>query len=276
MDDSGTRNPDKKIVDDLTFKDWFTLGGFLMKEEDDGIIRTAYSAFCEKWGINYPLRSYDIRLMDKRFSWLRTFSVEDRGQFMRDLSRMLTTVPVTGYAAVVDRPGYNKRYRAKYGRQTWNLCHTAFSVICERAAKRARAHGCKLRVYVEEGDKTADNYIRSYYADLRTKGMPFAADNMSKYAPLSAEELADTLYDLKFRKKSSPLIQIADLYLYPMARGGYDPDYLPYRALRDRKKLIDDLLTEEEIPHLGVKYSCFEFLREAQAKSKKASQKTGS
>jgi hypothetical protein len=157
MDDSGTRNPDRKIVEDLTYRDWFTLGGFLMKEVDGGVIRTLHAEFCEKWGIKYPLHSYDIRLMDKRFSWLRTASVTDRGQFMRDLSAMLTKIPVIGYAAVVDRPGYNKRYRAKYGRQTWNLCQTAFSVICERAAKRARAYDCKLRVYVEEGDKTADD-----------------------------------------------------------------------------------------------------------------------
>jgi hypothetical protein len=269
MDDSGTRNPDKKIVDDLTFKDWFTLGGFLIAEEDEGILRTAHSEFCERWGIKYPLRSYDIRLMDKRFSWLRTLSVDDRGQFMRDLSRMLLKVPVIGYAAVVDRPGYNKRYRAQYGRQTWNLCHTAFAVICERAAKRARADGSKLRVYVEEGDKTADDYIRSYYARLRSEGMPFATDNMAKYAPLSATELTETLYDLDFKKKSSPMVQVADLYLYPMARGGYDPTYLPYKSLRGSKKLIDDLLTEDEIPHLGIKYSCFEHVRKVDAKTKK-------
>jgi hypothetical protein len=252
MDDSGTRNPDKKIADDLTYKDWFTLGGFLMKEEDDGHIVTQHAKFCETWGIKYPLRSYDIRLMDKRFSWLRTLSVEDRGKFMRGLSNLLTGIPVTGYAAVVDRPGYNARYRKKYGRQTWQLCQTAFSVICERAAKRARTDGCKLRVFVEEGDATADNYIRSYYADLRSKGMPFDGGKMAKYAPLSAAELADTLYDLRFRTKKSPLMQLADLYLYPMARGGYDADYLPYQTLRANKRLIDDLLTEEELPILAL------------------------
>jgi hypothetical protein len=208
MDDSGTRNPDKKIVDDLTYKDWFTLGGFLIKEEADGQIVTAHAKFCETWGITYPLRSYDIRLMDKRFSWLRAISVEERGRFMRDLSDLLTSIPVIGYAAVVDRPGYNFRYRKKYGRQTWKLCQTAFAVICERAAKRARAEGCKLRVFVEEGDETADNYIREYYASLRSSGMPFDGGNMTKYAPLTAAELADTLYDLRFRTKRSPLMQL--------------------------------------------------------------------
>ncbi|AWL91461.1 MULTISPECIES: DUF3800 domain-containing protein [Bradyrhizobium] len=278
MDDSGTRNPDKKIADDLTYKDWFALGGILMKEEDDGQIVTQHAKFCETWGITYPLRSYDIRLWDKRFSWLRTLSAEERGKFMRGLGDLLTGIPVIGYAAVIDRPGYNARYREKYGRQTWQLCQTAFSVICERAAKRARSEGCKLRVFVEEGDKTADGHVRQYYSDLRTKGMPFDTGNMKKYAPMTQEELADTLYDLRFRTKKSPLMQIADVYLYPMARGGYDPNYTPYQMLRTSKKLIDDLLSEEETPHLGIKYSCFEMVEKARerAKSKKASRKTGS
>jgi hypothetical protein len=43
--------------------------------------------------------------------------------------------------------------------------------------------------------------------------MSFATDNMAKYAPLSATELAETLYDLDFKKKSSPMVQVADLYL---------------------------------------------------------------
>jgi hypothetical protein len=274
MDDSGTRNPDKKIVDVSTYRDWFALGGILLKEEDEGMVRTAHANFCEKWGIAYALRSYDIRLMARRYSWLSKLHAKERSEFMRDLTRMLVGLPVIGYAAVIDRPGYNRRYRAKYGRQTWQLCRTAFAVICERAAKKARADGCKLRVYVEEGDKTADGYIRNYYADLRTKGMPFASDNMAKYAPLSTEELADTLYDLDFKSKSSPLDQIADLYLYPMARGGYDPDYAPYLSLHENKKLIDDHLPAEEIPHLGIKYSCFELV--GQAKNKKASPATGS
>jgi hypothetical protein len=217
-------------------------------------------------------------LWDKRFSWLRTLSVEERGKFMRDLGNFLTSIPVIGYAAVVDRPGYNARYRKLYGRQTWQLCQTAFSVICERAAKRARAEGCKLRVFVEEGDKTADTFIRSYYANLRERGMPFDGGNMAKYGPLSAAELADTLYDLRFRTKKSPLMQLADIYLYPMARGGYDSDYLPYKTLRENKKLIDDHLTAEEIPHLGIKYSCFDLVEKARekAKNKKASRLTGS
>jgi hypothetical protein len=88
--------------------------------------------------------------------------------------------------------------------------------------------------------------------------MPFAAGSMAKYAPLGKDELAATLYDLKFKAKTSALVQIADLYAYPMARGGYDPEYFPYMQLKQHQKLIDCLLQDDEIPHLGIKYSCFE------------------
>ena len=121
-----------------------------------------------------------------------------------------------------------------------------------------RKNGCKLRVYVEEGDKSADDKIREYYRALRTTGTPFATDSSAKYAPLSAEQLAETLYELDFKAKTSPMVQIADLYAYPIARGRYDPDYGPYQQLSANRKLLDDLLSAEEMPHLGIKYSCFE------------------
>src|SRR6185437_5379033 len=129
--------------------------------------------FCEKWGITYPLHSYDIRAETNNFTWLAKLEDKEHRAFMRDLSGMLLSIPAIGHACVVDRPGYNKRYREKYGRQTWMLCRTAFAVVVERAAKRAVGNGCKLRVYVEQGDKTADDMIRGYYGSLRAEGMPF-------------------------------------------------------------------------------------------------------
>jgi len=268
LDDSGTRNPDRKIPEQYMFRDWFALGGFLTKEEDEGAIETAHAAFCGNWGINYPLHSYDIRSATENFTWLAALGDREHRQFMRELGEMLLSVPVVGYACVIDRPGYNKRYREKYGRQTWMLCRTAFAVVVERAAKHAKANGCRLRVYVEESDETSDHMIRGYYKALRTEGMPFAVEAMAKYAPLSKDDLAFMLYDLKFKAKSSPLAQIADLYTYPIARGGYDPEYLPYNQLKDSGKLIDCLLEDEEVPHLGIKYSCFELAEEQKKKQK--------
>jgi hypothetical protein len=268
LDDSGTRNPDRRVPEMFMYRDWFTLGGYLSKEEDEGAIRTSHANFCERWHINYPLHSYDIRAETERFTWLSALDDREHERFMRELGEMLLTIPVVGFACVVDRPGYNKRYREQYGRQTWMLCRTAFAVVVERAAKHAMRNNCRLRVYVEEGDKTADDMIRNYYASLRKDGMPFSSGTSAKYAPLNAEQLAHTLYDLDFKAKSSPLAQIADLYVYPIARGGYDSDYFPYTQLRTRGRLIDCLLKDEEIPHLGIKYSCFE-LAEAEKKDKK-------
>ena len=232
LDDSGTRNPDRKVPEKFMYRDWFTLGGFITKEDDEGIIETAHDTFCKEWGITYPLHSYDIRSETENFTWLSGLEEREYSKFMRGLGAMLLSVPVVGYACVVDRPGYNKRYREKYGRQTWMLYRTAFAVVVERAAKHAKTNGCKLRVYVEEGDKTADDMVRSYYTALKSEGMPFGGDAMAKYAPMSKEDLAGTLYDLKFKNKTSRLIQIADLYAYPIARGGYDPEYLPYEQLQ--------------------------------------------
>lgn len=269
LDDSGTRNPDRKLPAQFMFRDWFALGGYVCNEEDEGQIRTAHQKFCETWGITYPLHSYDIRAQTENFTWLSRLDEAEHNRFMRQLGEMLLHIPVTGQACVVDRPGYNNRYREKFGRQTWVLCRTAFAVVVERAAKFALKSKRRLRVYVEEGDKTADDMIRSYYKALRTEGMPFGGEAMAKYAPLDQGQLAQTLYDLDFKAKSSPMAQIADLYTYPIARGGYDPDYFPYQQMIAHQKLIDTHLTEEEILHLGIKYSCFE-LADAEKKKLKS------
>jgi hypothetical protein len=259
MDDSGTRNPNRK-ADTTIFRDWFALGGIMINEEDEPTAEKAHDDFCQRWNITYPLHSVRVRHREGSFSWLRKISQPEYARFMEDLTNLLIGLPVAGHGCVIDRPGYNARYRDKYGRQTWMLCKTAFSVVCERAAKRARDDGRKLRVLPEQGDKTADNHVRSYYSDLRSIGMPFADVTSAKYAPLGAADLKDSLYELRFKNKSSRMAQLADLYLYPIARGRYEPTYRPYVTLRAHKKLIDDHLESETMPHLGIKYSCFDLV----------------
>ena len=261
LDDSGTRNPDRKRPEKLQFRDWFALGGYTVYEENESLVRTAHATFCEAWRIEYPLHSYDIRAQTEKFAWLGQIEEQERNRFLRQLSEMLLKIPILGHACVIDRPGYNNRYQEKYGRRTWMLCQTAFSVVCERAAKQAIREGRKLRIYIEERDKSVDDMIRGYYFDLRSKGMPFAEGGAAQYAPLSRDELNNTLYDLDFKNKSSPMAQIADLYTYPMARGGYDPEYFPYTQLHASNRLIDNHLKREEVPHLGIKYSCFDLVQ---------------
>lgn len=259
LDDSGTRNPDRK-PDPNRPMDWFALGGVLINEEDEETARSAHKSFCEKWNITSPLHSSEIRQMEGNFRWLRSLSEGDRKTFMEELSAFLLSIPVVGHACVIDRSGYDARYREKYGRQTWMLCRTAFTVLCERSAKFALDGGRKLRVFPEATDKKADRYVRTYYSELKQSGMNhFSATNSAQYAPLSPEQLNETLYDLKFKDKTSPLAQIADLYLYPLARGGYQPEYMPYAMLNQNHKIIDCMLDESARASLGVKYSCFDF-----------------
>ena len=105
---------------------------------------------------------------------------------------------------------------------------------------------------------------------MRDQGMPFSVDSSGKYAPLAPQELRETLYDFQLKYKSSPLVQFADLYLWPMCIGGYDNNNLPYKRLKSDGKLIDCLLAEEELPALGIKYSCWELVQTREDKKTKA------
>src|SRR5215469_3068495 len=92
LDDTGTRNPDRKVPEKFVFRDWFALGGYITREEDEGSIRTAHANFCGEWGINYPLHSYDIRAETERFTWLRALEQREKNKFMRGLGALLTSI----------------------------------------------------------------------------------------------------------------------------------------------------------------------------------------
>jgi hypothetical protein len=233
----------------------------LINEEDEDEARRLHAGFCSRWNIDYPLHSSEIRAREKNFAWLGTIDPAQREEFMLGLTNLIINVPALGHGCTIDRPGYATRYQAKYGRQTWMLCKTAFTVICERAAKLARIKRRKLRVFPERSGRREDELIREYYDELKTAGMPFAQASSSRYEPLSAIELRDTLYELKFKSKSSPLAQLADLYLYPIARAGYEKEYRPHVILRDNNKLIDSQLDVDKLSSMGLKYSCFDKLK---------------
>ena len=57
-----------------------------------------------------------------------------------------------------------------------------------------------------------------------------------------------------------PMLQLADLVLYPMAKAGYDSSYEPYLSLCHAGKLIDSYLEDNQILLRGIKYSCFDSL----------------
>ena len=259
MDDSGTRNPDNEVGRKPKHgNDWFGFGGVMICDDDEPRFRQRYGDFMTRWEIEgLPLHSSEIRARSDKFHWLEGHPRQ--AEFYEELYGLMNAHELIGIACVIDRPGYNARYHKRYGRRKWHLCKTAFAVCVERAAKYARAKGCRLRVLVEKGDKTADAQVRAYYNDLKTGGAPFSDTMSSEYSPLNAAEFTETLYEFRTKQKSSPLIQLADLYLWPMCIGGYNATVRPYRRLIADGRLIDcHLATEEETRVLGIKYSCFE------------------
>jgi len=263
MDDSGTRQPDRNPGRCPGHgHDWFGLGGVLIRQEDEEEARALHAHFCERWKISYPLHSAEIRNRSGNFAWVGTLTQDQRQQFIDELYQLMFRSPIIGISCVIDRPGYNHRYRERYGRQRWDLCKTAFAICVERAAKYAGRDYFKLNVFVERGDTKTDRRMKEYYTTLRTQDSPFSADSSSIYEPLSTQELRETLYDFKVKCKDSPVMQLADLYLWPMCIGGYDKNNRTYKRLKSDRKLIDCLLAEDEIPALGIKYSCWNLVRQ--------------
>jgi len=231
----------------------------------------AIDEFRERWPEigDAPLHSSPIRSRNGNFRWLIKASASRKEEFMRDLSQLMTALPIIVLACVVDRPGYNHRYKERYGRQRWALCRTAFTIAVERAAKYAKAKGLRLRVYVEHSDRKTERRLKGYYEELSSKGAPFAADTSAKYMPLKAEDLSATLLEFKVKSKASRLMQIADLALWPACKGGYDRGNRAYVALRDAGKLLDSYCSEENGIQ-GIKYSCFDLTNRSEEKQKPA------
>ena len=257
VDDSGTRHPDRR---EPTSKvgDWFGLGGFLIKAEDEPRARELHKTFTDKWEITSPLHSVKIRYSSGSFKWLDNLSKPQSREFWSDLDKMIQDLPIICNCCVIDRPGYHARYYEKYGRQRWHLCKSAFTILCERAAKFASLQDRRLKVFVEETDRVADKRIRTYFREMRDGGMPFSEGNSEKYGPLSQEELKFRLLDLGFKKKSSPMIQLADLVLYPLCRAPYDQLYRPWKSLCNAGQVIDQHLKDEQLSQLGMKRYCFD------------------
>ena len=259
LDDSGARHPThgvgKKPVHGF---DWFALGGVLIADDEEEKARALCSSFTERWKIDFPLHSSEIRAQSNHFRWLRSIDKGQQALFYEELYQLLKGVPALGIACVIDRPGYRKRYLDMYKQEPWLLCKTAFSIVVERAVKHAKAKEMRLRVAPEKCNLTEDNRIRAYYDAMKSDGMPFDAGNSSHYHPEDRASFSATLYELRFKEKSSPMAQLADLYLWPMCMGGYHFYNQTYYRLCQDGKLIECHIDESRLSELGTKYSCFE------------------
>ena len=180
-------------------------------------------------------------------------------EFLPELEEFLASLPVMGIATIIHRPGYMARCSERYGGRPWRMDKTAFSILIERAAKYARSKGRRLRVFFERSGRQEDRDTVAFMKKLKAEGMPFDGDNATAYDDLKSGEFKKlVLGEPRGRAKNTPMLQIADLYLYPMAKAGYEASYKPYIALMRAGRLIDSALPLEDRPLLGIKYSCFD------------------
>lgn len=162
------------------------------------------------------------------------------------------------HACIVSREGYLKRYLNIYGENTWEMMKSAFSIAVERAAKYAALKDGTLMVYFESAGKKEDKLLKQYFNELRSQGHPFNSTRASKYSPLLTSELSKLLRGIDSKEKSNPVMQLADLCLYPVMQGKEQPNNKAFLALKDAKLLVDCYLEPNQIGDLGIKYYCFD------------------
>jgi len=237
--------------------DCFALGGFLLGQDDVGVLISKHEALMEKWNLSGPLHSTKIRGKRGHFAWLGLDSGRE-AEFLTDLEKMVLELPVIGIACTIDRPGYVARYAEAY-EQPWRLCKTAFAILIERSVRFVERKGGWLEVFFEQSGRREDRDLLGYAKALKSEGMPFQGPNAQQYESLSPEVFSDRIVGEPQRiTKKVPMAQIADLVLYPIAKGGYDAAYGPYRKLMDHGRIIDAILPADDRARFGCKYSCFD------------------
>ncbi|WP_181169096.1 DUF3800 domain-containing protein [Mesorhizobium sp. B2-4-14] len=260
VDDSGSRFVTRHPGDIPKF-DYFALGGVIIRESDKPAAKSKYGHFCKKWNIDYPLHSVKIRNASGPFRWIARLGAR-REEFFTDLHEMMRSPGLHALASTVHRPGYVARYKEKFPDSKWKLCQTVFPILVERAVRYAIQLDTKLHIYVERSGGKEDRLIERYVDEVQVKGMPFDKSNSVKYAPLQPTDFSQRISEFDFKNKETRLMQIADLMLYAVARGRYEPTYKAYAALARDKMLFDSLFSAEEVPFRGSKYSCFDNISE--------------
>ena len=265
LDDSGSRDPKAPSLSRVDRMDHFALGGFLIKAENVEGLLTAHRQFCDAHGIDYPLHSWAIRGGREKFGWLK--NPEKAFAFLSELERFLLGLPVIGIAAVIDRPGFAARNDTEHHRAPLPIFQTAFCELVERAAKFSDLNGRSLRVFFERSGRAEDRSMVSFMRDLKKSGKPFDGENREMGKDLSGQDFVRIVMgDPRGRTKATPMIQVADLMLYPMVKGGYDRGYRPYESLLNAGRLIDSLVDPKDLQELGIKYSFLPSLKRKRPK----------
>lgn len=256
LDESGSRHPDKRSDASRLNRDWFGLGGVLIRGEDSDAVRTAIEGFSVSWKLRSPLHFTDMQSENKGFAWLGRLPQREKERFWAEWREVLCNVPVIGMGCVVDRPGYIARGYLEKFNDKWLLCRSAFDITVERATKIAIHEGRKLHVVFEQ-DPGINKIVSGYFDNLKEKGLAFDTQNSARYTPLSQEQFAATLGRIQHKPKSHPLLQIADSYIYALCRHGYDKKFWLHRSLVEARRLSNAYEPAELGSKVGVKYYCF-------------------
>ncbi|MGR9144840.1 DUF3800 domain-containing protein [Rhizobium leguminosarum] len=256
LDETGARHPDR--ASGLSARsDWFAMGGILIRQEDKEEAEQQRDALAEKWGVTSPFHMTDMINERSKFSWLGRRTQRERDEFWSEYREFLANVPAVGIGCVIDRAGYAARGYAEKHDDKWLLCRSAFDIVVERSAKYAVSQGRQLNI-IFESDVAMNSVVESYFTNLKENGLEFDKNNSGKYQPLDVADFQSTLTSIENRPKENKLLQIADSYIYAIARRGYDKKFDVYRRLMDSKRIIDCLLEKDAVSALGVKYYCFD------------------
>jgi hypothetical protein len=262
IDETGPRHPDRAAVPTKHGFDWFAMGGILIRAEDEDKAKLDLANFIKQWPqIRAPLHLTDMRSEKKKFAWLGKLSVEDREKFWSQYRTFLATIPVAGTACVIDRPGYISRgYGKRHGDAKWLLCRSAFNIVAERSAKLAKQQGRRLKIFYEMADPSTNDMIEQYFYDIKAQGLGFDVQTSAKYLPLKTAEFEHLLLDIEGKDKTNRMMQIADSYVYSIARGSYERKFIIYRRLAESGRLITSQVEAQFAGILGIKTYCFELV----------------
>jgi hypothetical protein len=255
IDESGSPKPSRK---DKTR--YFAIGGVLVKKEDEADICQKVRGFKEHWRIseNIPLHGNEIRSRKGNFAWVGLLSEDEQNRFFQDLTDLIICCPVVIHGCIISRDGYLDRYLNRYSSNTWEMMKSAFWILLERVSKFVNCHKGEVIVYFEKVGKKEDRLIHSYFNQIRNHGLPFDPQTSEKYAPLSQQQLQYILTGIEGKSKNNPIVQVADLCLYPIAKAKEQAANKAFQALIHHKKLIDTLLDVEDLETMGIKYYCYD------------------
>ena len=199
-----------------------------------------------------------MRSEKKKFAWIGRLRALTGTAYGPATGPFSAAIPVAGTACVIDRPGYVARgYGTREGNSKWLLCRSAFDIVVERAAKLAKQQGRRLKVFYEMADPATNASIEGYFYNVKSNGMGFDAANSAKYLPLTAAEFQYVLLDIEGKGKPNRILQIADTYVYAIARGSYDRKFGIYRRLAESGRLVTDQVASERAFDSGGKNLLF-------------------